>query len=352
MFSALLGNDPIKRALELMLQRKTVGNTLLFAGQDGVGKSLFAECFAKSLIGIVASPHPDLHHYRPEGKLGMHSIDSMRNLSEEVNLPPYASKRKVFIIHDAERMQLPSANALLKTFEEPSLDTIIILISSRPELILGTIISRCRTFEFHPLTNAEIASLLKSEKNIEDARAHQIAAIAYGSASAAFNIAANGENPLRAQILMILSQGRFSSYTALIAKAKELAELIAVKGKEIEDTARNEIFSGYTEKLSAVQRDALEKELDGYVAMHLAEESKLIFDTLLSWFRDRHLLTVGGNMNAMLNPDRYEDISACKAPLPPLEDVLDAVKDAKTSVSRSTSLNICLETLFLRLNLY
>jgi DNA polymerase-3 subunit delta' len=352
MFAPLLGNEHIQRGLELMLQRNTVGNSLLFAGPDGIGKSLFAEHFARLLVGMEPFPHPDLHYYHPEGKLGMHTIDAMSKLAEEVYLPPYQAKKKVFIIYDAERMLPTSSNALLKTFEEPSVETVIILVSSAPELILDTIISRCRVLEFHPLKESEIASLLIDLKKIPHDRAHEIASLSAGSAGAAFAMAAQGESPIRSTLLQILAVGRFSNYTALMATAKELGDAIGERGKEIEECTRTELMSAYTEKLSAVQREALEKEIDGRIAMHLAEESKLIFDTLLSWFRDRHLLTLGGERSAMLNPDRYEEAKAAKTPLPPLEEVLDAIKDAKTSLARSTSLQICLETLFLRLNLY
>lgn len=144
MFEKIAGNSRIKD----YLQRFPIkSHSLLFAGPDGVGKKLFAQAVAESLLG--APHHPDLHMYRPEGKTGMHSILSMRQLSEEVYLAPFSGQRKVFIIDDADRMQNVGANALLKTFEEPAKDSVIILISSRPSALLPTILSL-----LHPLFSA------------------------------------------------------------------------------------------------------------------------------------------------------------------------------------------------------
>ena len=138
MFKHILGNDQIKFFLSQTLKLGTVGNSLLFAGPDGVGKSLFAEAFAKALISqddpkgshrdkIESGNHPDIRVYRPEGKIGMHSLGSMRQFTEEVYQSPFEAKFKVFIIHDADRMLPASSNALLKTFEEPLQNSIIIL---------------------------------------------------------------------------------------------------------------------------------------------------------------------------------------------------------------------------------
>ena len=83
-----------QRHLQCMLGKKAIGHALCFAGPDGIGKSLFAwalsaRIFAEADPGkdhaekIQSGQHPDIHVYRPEGKLGLHSIHSLRQLSEE-----------------------------------------------------------------------------------------------------------------------------------------------------------------------------------------------------------------------------------------------------------------------------
>ena len=116
-FSNLIGNDLAKVALTRMAEQRSVPNTLLFYGPDGVGKSLFALALAELLMGPQhARNHPDLHIYLPEGKSATHPIENIRKLIDEVALPPYEAPVKVFIIHDAHQMLPTSSNALLKTF--------------------------------------------------------------------------------------------------------------------------------------------------------------------------------------------------------------------------------------------
>src|SRR6476659_2342029 len=94
-FSQMIGNEEIKQQLQRMISKKAIGHALLFAGLEGVGKSLFAWALAAQILKeydpqkdharkLAAGQHPDMHIYRPEGKLGLHSIQAMRHLSEEV----------------------------------------------------------------------------------------------------------------------------------------------------------------------------------------------------------------------------------------------------------------------------
>lgn len=142
-----------ERYISNMLESGKVGNALLFAGPAGSGKRDAAYKLSKKLADTL-----DIHIYRPQGKGAMHSISSMRELANEAYLVPNQSKHKVFLIEDADRMLKYSANALLKTFEEPPLDTLIILISNKPHRLLPTILSRCRTVHFAPVAKQHQAN--------------------------------------------------------------------------------------------------------------------------------------------------------------------------------------------------
>jgi len=132
-------NEQIETYLQRGLENETLHHTLLFSGPKRVE---LAEMLILKIIGRRAD-HPDLHIYQPEGKAGLHSIESVRALIEEIHKPPFEASRKLFLIHSAERMLLASANALLKTLEEPELDSTILLLSEKPELLLPTLVSRC-----------------------------------------------------------------------------------------------------------------------------------------------------------------------------------------------------------------
>lgn len=364
MFEHLIGNQKIKDYLTHTASRGMAGNSLLFAGREGIGKSLFAHAFAKLLLcqddpkglnlhKIMSGNHPDIRIYRPEGKIGMHSIASMRQFNEEVYLAPFEGKWKVFILHEADRMLPFSANALLKTFEEPSSDTVIILLSSNPNALLSTILSRCRIIYFHPLAEEEITSFVIEHFNKEEKEAQLIASMSQGSIGQAIRLANEGANPVRSLLLGVLSKGKFSHYKELAAVASTIAEQIETGKKEIEEDLRKTLIRGIREDLSAYQKQSLEKELEGAVTMYALQEAYTLFEIILGWYRDLHLLSLKGNLRYLIHRD-YSDSypgSLEIGNLMPIEEVQKSIAETRLSLERSTSLSICLENLFLKLNL-
>lgn len=169
LFAEISGNESIKTYLRKGLANNSLHHTLLFSGVHCAEKMLLARSLAKELLRRSGEP-PDLHLYQPEGKSGTHSIESLRELIEEVRKPPFEAPRKVFIIEKAERMHLAAANALLKTLEEPELDSTIILIADGSQELLPTLVSRCVQLHFeenfHPVqkTKAEEIFLHALEK--------------------------------------------------------------------------------------------------------------------------------------------------------------------------------------------
>ncbi|MBA3604047.1 MAG: AAA family ATPase [Parachlamydiaceae bacterium] len=367
MFDYIVGNERIKGFLSRMVAKGEVGNSLLFAGPQGIGKTLFALAFAKMLLSqdnptekhlhkLETGSHPDIHIYSPEGKSGMHSIGAMRSLSEEVYLPPHEATRKVFIIRDADRMLTYSANALLKTFEEPSLDTVIILLSSSPDLLLPTILSRCSTFQFHPLSDEEMVALLTTRHKQSPEKAKQITALSQGSVSKALRLCEGTQDPLRNVVMQMLAEGKFSSYSQLIAKAKEIGELVEASTKRVEESSKQELLKGYCDKLSATQRENVDKELEGIASIQSMHEVDAVFNSLLTWHRDLHLLETGADERYLFNPDFLEELRkqvarAKGTELFPLDDLQEAIKITKLGLARSIGLTLCLENLFLRLNM-
>lgn len=136
--------DPIER----LIANGRIPNTLLLTGPKEANLIEAALRLATSLFGEPAHQHPDLHRYVPDTTAGLHSIEAMRRLIEEVYMAPFRAPAKVFIIEDAERMLPTSSNALLKTLEEPSLHCYILLLTPLEDALLPTIISRCRKISF------------------------------------------------------------------------------------------------------------------------------------------------------------------------------------------------------------
>jgi len=118
----------------------------LFTGPVGSGKAWLAEQLAAEFIGCPVNAvltHPDVHVLQPESKSRRIVIDQIRRLEASVHRKPFVAKGKVVIIHDADRLRPEAANAFLKTLEEPPSESLILLLSSLPEAMLETVLSRC-----------------------------------------------------------------------------------------------------------------------------------------------------------------------------------------------------------------
>lgn len=355
-FAQIIGNEPIKKQLARMIAKRAIGHALCFAGPEGIGKSLFAWALSAQLmeqmdpgknhpLKIQKGQHPDIHVYRPEGKLGLHSIQSMKEFSDEVYLPPFEASWKTFIIHDADRMLSTSANALLKTFEEPPPRTLIILLSRSKASLIPTILSRCSTLHFQSLSKEEIDAFLKTRTQLNEEERIKIASLAQGSAARAGRLAEGG-GELRLQLLDLLARSPLGNYRQLKEGVQEINAQIEAAKKQAEEAIELQ-----TDQMTASQRNALEKELEGFVATAQAQEATSLFETLLSWFRDLQVLFLGGSRDHLTNPDYFEDLEQIvqRGKFNGLGEIQQAVDEAYLSLKRSTSLTVCLETLFLKL---
>ena len=350
-FDGIIGNAHIKQYLNRALDKGVLGQSLLFAGLSGIGKSLFAEACAKKILGLSDLNHPDLHIYKPEGKIGLHSIDSMREFSEQVYLAPYQAPKKVFILHDADRMLSYSANALLKTFEEPSKESVIILLSSSPEALLSTILSRCRHVRFHPLKQEDICHFLKKQEGLSDEQALSLAALAEGSLGKALKLLKSPNQTLRQTLFDALSQGYFRNYQQLLALTKTLSEQMEGIKEEDRESLKAHYDKEIWANLSASQKDLIEKELDGVVATLTQSNFKTLCVDLLSWYRDLHLLSIHASPSYLINQDyqTFMQQALQRGELLPLDFVEKTIKETLLSFQRSTPLAHCLETLLLQL---
>ncbi len=212
MFDELIGNERIKDVLKRMLQSGRLPGAMLFTGEDGIGKKLFALEIARALncrfpIGvegcgkcpacvriskfnfpqseesddwkrIIWSDHPDVGIVMAPKRVLL--VDQMRQIEAEANFRPYEGQARVFLIDEADKLNDSSANALLKVLEEPPHTSHIVLLTSRPAMLLSTVRSRCQILRFAPLSAKEIEPYLIS-KGSAPAAARVGARLARGS---------------------------------------------------------------------------------------------------------------------------------------------------------------------------
>lgn len=213
MFDQLIGNERVKTLLRRMLEARRLPGAMLFTGEEGVGKKLFALEIAKALNcrspqgpegcghcpscvriarlnypqsaesddwkEIIWTDHPDVGMVAAPKRVLL--VDQMRKIEREANFRPYEGNRRLFLIDDADKLNEPSANALLKVLEEPPHTSHIVLITSRPAMLLPTVRSRCQMIRFSPLTATEIEHHLIQNKISGAAEARVRARVACGS---------------------------------------------------------------------------------------------------------------------------------------------------------------------------
>jgi DNA polymerase-3 subunit delta' len=213
MFDQIVGNERVKNLLRRTLETRRLPGAMLFTGEEGIGKKLFALEIAKALNcrspqgvegcghcpscvriskfnypqsaesddlkEIIWTDHPDVGMVVAPKRVLL--VDQMRKIEREANFRPYEGTARLFIIDDADRLNDSSANALLKVLEEPPHTSHIMLLTSRPAMLLPTIRSRCQMIRFSPLAAQEIESYLLTHKIAGANEARIRARIARGS---------------------------------------------------------------------------------------------------------------------------------------------------------------------------
>ena len=276
MFDRLVGNQRVKDILRRMLAARRVPGALLFAGEDGVGKKLFALELAKALNcraqgveacdrcascqriarftfpaaddteankRIIWSEHPDVGLVRPAGRFIV--VPQMRDIEREANFRPYEGTARFFIIEEADKLNEASSNALLKTLEEPPPTSHLILITSRPASLLPTIRSRCQVIRFAPLTTSEIEAYLSRDKRFSGADARLLARAARGSIGRA--LATDLESFRRQRETML-------DVIGALALTGDRARLLRV-AEELNDAKRKDEYEPHLDILETLIRD-------------------------------------------------------------------------------------------------
>ncbi len=146
--------EPLRKSRPIMALDQSIKKGRLAHGILLHGNDLdLLEDVGLALASVLLKPtsevtiHPDFFTLRPTHKARQIRINNTRELIRQIQHTPRQSKNKVILVYETDRMNRESANAFLKTLEEPPANTTIILLSTRPHALLDTIRSRC--FNFH-----------------------------------------------------------------------------------------------------------------------------------------------------------------------------------------------------------
>jgi DNA polymerase-3 subunit gamma/tau len=176
-FDSVIGQQALTTTLKNAIKNGKLAHAYLFCGPRGVGKTTCARIFAKTINCL--SPRPDgeacgecesCKAFNEQRSFNIHeldaasnnSVDDIRQLIEQVRIPPQIGKYKVFIIDEVHMLSTSAFNAFLKTLEEPPRHAIFILATTEKHKLLPTILSRCQIYDFNRMGVDDIVSHLEN----------------------------------------------------------------------------------------------------------------------------------------------------------------------------------------------
>ena len=206
-FKDIIGHEQIIEHLQNAITMDKVSHAYIINGPEKSGKMILAEAFATTLQceeggaepcmechsckQAVGRNQPDILYMRHE-KANTISVDDIRTqLNNDIVIKPYSSKYKVYIVDEAEKMNVQAQNALLKTIEEPPAYAVIILLTTNADRFLPTILSRCVTLNIKAVPDEKIKKYLMSHYQIPDYQAEVCVAFAQGNVGKAIALASS-----------------------------------------------------------------------------------------------------------------------------------------------------------------
>ena len=202
-FSDIYGHENTKNILKRAVETKNVGHAYIFEGNKGVGRYSAALSFAAALLcpdgekgepcGVCnvckmcqAKSHPDVRVitnqlYDASKKSNKILADTIRSMKREIYQKPYISDRKIYIIPDADTMNVAAQNSLLKILEEPPVYCTIILIAQNSNLFLDTVLSRSVRVRFSPVEEGLVKKYLMDNCGVDSKKAEITASMSGGS---------------------------------------------------------------------------------------------------------------------------------------------------------------------------
>ncbi len=262
---ALRGHREIYHRILRELETRP-SHAYMFSGPRGVGKSLMAQGLVHSLVcersagekfcctpdrcpiragvGTIESTrvrekggaktcaccpacvqtalgvHPDVAHVEKAANRTDVLIEQIREMMAQLALKPSRAPMRLAILDDAETLNVPGQNAVLKTLEEPPGHAIVFVITSSERALLDTVRSRLRPVRFPPLTPAEVEEIIVARGNIDQKRAHAIARLARGSAARGLALIDGDEPPLK-DLLEALHRAKKLDFAGANAIAQE-----------------------------------------------------------------------------------------------------------------------------------
>jgi DNA polymerase-3 subunit delta' len=315
--------------------------------EPGVGCGKCSAC-----ARILRRKHPDLHYIQPEGPLI--PVDVIReSVIPQTSRSAFEGRTKVFIIEEADRMNEPAQNALLKTLEEPNDDTVFILISDDEQEVLETIRSRCRIVRLEPMPEEDLVEMMVSGGASQE-EALLAARVSHGDVDRARSLIGEREAADRRSLWRSVPGRLVSPVDSLDAGAEILdTARAAVKDREREQKKEVvELSDALGEGRGTAQaRNALAKRHKRELRRLEEEILGEALDAIASFYRDVVALRSGG-LDAAINLDSLEDLQAwTDSDVPDIRLLMAASRciEARAGLPKNANQTLTIESCLLEL---
>lgn len=354
----LVGQKRAVGYLRRAAETGSVAHAYLFVGPTGAGKKSAAKALACALFcsdrgcgscdvcrRVRATAHPDFHVVTPEGVAG-YIIDQVQEVIHDVNLKPIEASHKVYLFTEGGRFNEASANAFLKTLEEPPEDVIIVLLANDFRDVLPTIASRCQVVRFAPIPDSVAQGIVveRTGASVDEARA-ALAAADHVVPRAIEFLRSSGRRNARDTILRVLKGLPSMDGHDVLLAARELLTAVRAPMEEVK-AAHAEEVEATREYLSRGVASKLEKRHKRELTAREREGLTEILSVTESWLRD--CLVLAKDMPELVNnrdaADATEEIAAAIS-VPAALRALDCVKSARERIAYNVVPQLAVEAM-------
>ncbi len=322
-FHEIIGQEHIKDHLINSIRNNKISHAYIISGETGSGKKMLANIFSMSLqcenekgekpCGSCTSCRQAMTRNQPDiirifhDKPNTISVDDIRmQLNNTIQIKPYRSRYKIYIIEEAEKLSIQAQNALLKTLEEPPGYTVILLLTNNEDILLPTIRSRCIMLKMKMVEDDLIKNLLMEKYQIPDYAASLSAAFARGNVGKAITLSVSADfYKIKDHVIHLLKY------------IKEMDVYEMIQG----------VKSARDFKVS--------------IADYL--------DLILVWYRDVLLFKATSDVNTIIFKDEVNDIMrlAEVSSYEGIKQIQEALEKAKIRLHANVNFDLTMELLFL-----
>lgn len=323
LYNDIVGHEKIIEQLKNSVKTDKVSHAYIFNGEDGSGKKMMARAFAQALLcergadegcgecpsckKVASGNNGDLIWVTHEkATIG---VDDVRDqLVGDIQIKPYSSRYKIYVVDEAEKLTVQAQNAVLKTIEEPPEYSVIIFLTNNDQVFLPTILSRCVTLNFRPVRDSLVEEYLCRKHGLTEYEAKMCAAYA---------------------------QGRIGK-AVLLADSQDF--------RNIRDDALNLVRNVYSYDIADLL-DAVKKVSEYKISIYD------YIDILQMWYRDVLLFKVTKDLNNLVFIDEANQIrkQASQSSYEGIENILRGFEVCKARLAANVNFDLAIELMLLNI---